>query len=201
MDKFDNVNLLKLIFSNLALYRCNVIFNKIKSNTLSHTLLYFLKYENIFHSVGRKFTVLKALGEISYFIKLDNGDIVTEVLGSKGLIKFWKHDTFKNYKTININFTINSILEHPNKNLILAGENKVKIYNNMHDFNCIKDMDVVRYIRGTAVLIDRYLTILVSIGKGFRHKVILHDPETNYNCIKIIEENRNLPTLAINMYE
>jgi WD40 repeat protein len=187
MNKFNNENLLKLIFSSLFLYKCNILFNKIKNSTIGQSLLYFLKYENIFHSLGKKTTILnKNIGFVSYFTILNNGDIVTEALHNRGLIKFWRQDTFENYKTLNVGFDIDYMLEHTNRNLIFAGYDNIKIFDNEDNLNCITSYKLGRRILQIELLAKRFFSIIITTDYYPHNKIQIYDPEKNYSCIKTI---------------
>jgi WD40 repeat protein len=200
MNKFDNENLLKLIFSSLFLYKCNVIFNKIKNSTIGQSLLHFLKYENIFHSLGKKTTTLnKNIGKIFYFTILDNGDIVTETLQNRGLIKFWRQETFENYKTLDIGFAICFMLVHANRNLIFVGYENIKIFDNVDNLNCITSLEIGKDILDVEILVKRFLAVIITTDNFFQNNIIIYDPENNYNCIKIIEFGEDRPRFIVNL--
>jgi WD40 repeat protein len=200
MIKLDNENLTKLIFKNLDLYKCNMIFSIINNRMLGSVILRILQYDDIFHSTSKFFTVLKEIGHMTFFTVLKNGDIVTEESDTIGKLKFWKHDSYKHYKTLKMEYYVYSFIEHPmNSNVVISSSVIIKVWDSLDNMKCLKSIKIYKRITDIMILVNRYLTCLIDTDQQRSHKVLIYDSQNNYFCVKILDNQEYTPRSAINL--
>jgi WD40 repeat protein len=186
MKCLTNENIIRLIFESLTLFKSSRQFsNMSKNKTLTQILLKTITYKNIYKSMGRSKTVIKAHNDLIRFLALlPNNNILT--VSDKKKIKVWDIDTKKCIKTIEENHAILSTLLSDG-NIIYSTDLAIKVISPQINYKEIMTKSIERnyHFYENLFLLPNGNISVTAWHKGFTKLFILG--KSNYNQIKAID--------------
>jgi WD40 repeat protein len=201
MNTLTNENILKLIFSNYKFTIGEILVNRLKNKLLCILMLRIGYYKNIYRSMGKSNIIFSENDEciLKSLALLPNGHFLSA--SNLGILKVWNTNSLECIKTIDCEFTINSIAILSGGQIAICQNHEVHIWNdqlfstkiktisfedNYRDFNNLLVLTNNNYLAFSAKLFSSYCIIILDCMK-------------NYNCVKIIREHARFINSLINI--
>jgi WD40 repeat protein len=138
-----NENILKIIITNLTLFKTKLLFDRINNNQLAGLILSKLDYQKIFKSLGESKIILgEHTGWINTLTTLPNNKLASVSLDQD--IKFWDLNEYKCLKTLEEDCIITSVITLPKLKIATNNEERIKIFS-INDYECIKTIELEEY--------------------------------------------------------
>jgi WD40 repeat protein len=177
-----NENILKLIITNLTLFKTKQLFDRVNNKQLAELILGKLDYHKVFKSLGESKIILDEHTKwINDLALLPNNKLASVSMDQK--LKFWDLNEYKCLKTIEEDCIITSVITLPKLKIATSSKKRIKIFS-IHDYGCIKTIELEKYndFRNLLLLPDE---TMACIGY-FQNKplILIFDCNNDYAKIK-----------------
>jgi WD40 repeat protein len=182
-----NENILKLIFTNIAMLRTKQLQNKINNKEINLVILRLLDYNRIVKSYGKSITTFSEHKSPVNSIAQLSEDIIVSASSDKTL-KVWDLNTYLCIKTLEEEYPIRSVLILPNGNIAATVSIMLKIFDTENDFKLVqtKCFEQSSELEFLLLLSNGYLACTC---KTVTYIILILDPNDNFACIEVINDH------------
>jgi WD40 repeat protein len=185
MLKITNENILKLVFTNLNLLQAYHLLNQMNNLTLHRIVQSLLSYKAIFKSLGKAKFTLNEDSKRTTSIALQSGNHIVSA-SVRGMIHIWNINDQQCIKTLQGEFSIDSVIVIPNNIIVTSSKDNIKIWDSNDDYKCIKIIlhASYKYYKNLLTLTNGNLACSATVNETAH--ILIFDCSNDFKCIKIL---------------